>query len=462
LVFDVSKAREDSRVPDLAAASTDRRLADATAGVVDANAARANLTSLSGVQEGRGIADMLAPTRPPRLDSPFLRAFAGNPASGALPGAVRPDNAYARRISTFADSSLFKTVTGLGSLAGVESQASTALNAYTATSIAGGFRNLGPLEESMRRWRSIYDNAFENTASKQLAAMQRSLAGQYADSFIQIKKSLDVQSTNIGTQVIEGFLRAHEPQLRSALDAVVPPLSADIGRFATVYSGLAQWFGERLEAFRPKLDGVFEWLRREAGRWPRDPYGEPVPFWNVRLYRLARAAYQGDYVARARFLDEIEADGSPDNVLMIEELLKATFDPQRLDRRVDWEQMDPVGARRWLRSRLDGLKLSARREEQERKNAEQPYEEESSVVEAITSDVPELEFMEFELREDERALYEQLRGVLPEQQYWFCWHRAQGLTYEEIAARMGVASGTIKGHAYYLRRNPRFLEVLGR
>jgi DNA-directed RNA polymerase specialized sigma24 family protein len=95
-------------------------------------------------------------------------------------------------------------------------------------------------------------------------------------------------------------------------------------------------------------------------------------------------------VARARFLDEIETDGSPDNVLMIRELLKPTFDPERLDRRVDWEQMDLAGARHWLRRRLDGLKRSAWKEEQQRKNGEQPYEEENQLVEAITSDVPEL------------------------------------------------------------------------
>jgi hypothetical protein len=116
-------------------------------------------------------------------------------------------------------------------------------------------------------------------------------------------------------------------------------------------------------------------------------------------------------------LDRGEADASPDNVLMIRELLKPTFDPEWLDRRVDWEQMDPAGARRWLRRRLDGLKVSAWKEEQGRKNGELRYELEWEAVEAITSDVPELEFVEFELREDERVLYEQLRGVLPEQQY---------------------------------------------
>jgi hypothetical protein len=239
------------------------------------------------------------------------------------------------------------------------------------------------------------------------------------------------------------------------------PVFDAIGKIVAGFGMLPQRIGEWIKDVVRPVGEVFEWMRREIERWPLDPYGAPVPFWNIRLYRLAQAAYEGDYQARAKFLDVIEADGSPDNVLMIEELLKPTFDPQRLDRRVDWEQMDPAGARRWLRRRLDGLKRSAWKEEEVRKNSEQPYEEESQVVEAITSDVPELEFVEFELREDERALYEQLQGVLPEQQYWFCWYRAQGLRYKEIAARMGIALGTVKAHAYFLRRNPSFLEVLG-
>jgi hypothetical protein len=236
-----------------------------------------------------------------------------------------------------------------------------------------------------------------------------------------------------------------------------------IRKIGAGFGMLAQRIGEWIKRVVRPFGGVFEWMRREIERWPRDPYGDPVPFWNIRLYRLAQAAYEGDYVARARFLDVIEADGSPDNVLMIEELLKPTFDPQRLDRRGDWEKRDPAGARRWLRRRLDGLKLSAWKEEQGCKNGERLYEVKWNVVEAIASDVSsESELAEFELREDERVLFEQLRGVLPEQQYWFCWYRAQGLTIEEIAARMGVAPGTVKAHAHFLRRNPSFLEVLGR
>jgi hypothetical protein len=308
----------------------------------------------------------------------------------------------------------------------------------------------------------IYDGAFGNAAIKQVAAVQRSLARQYACSFIKIKQSLDVHSLGIGKRALQDFLRAYEPPLKATLNAFDPPLFAEIGKVGFGYAGLAQQIGEWTKGVVRPFEEVFERLRREMERRPRDPYGEPVPFWNVQLYRLAQAVYESDYVARARFLDEIEADGSPDNVLMIGKLLKPTFDPERPDRRVDWEQMNPTAARRWLRRRLVGLKLGVWKEEQERKNGERLYEVERQVVEAITSDVPELEFVEFELREDERALYEQLQGVLPERQYLFCLYRAQGLKYEEIAAKMGVALGTVKTHARLVKQNPIFLEILGR
>jgi hypothetical protein len=270
---------------------------------------------------------------------------------------------------------------------------------------------------------------------------------------------MDVQSANIGSQAVRGFMRARESPFRPMLDAFNSPLFDAIRKNP---AGFAMWapqrIGEWIKRVARPFGEVFEWLHREIEGWLRDPYGNFVPFWNVRLYRLAQSAYEGDYAARARFLNVIEADDSPDNVLMVEELLKPTFNPQRLDRRVAWEQMDPLGARRWLRDRLEGLKLSAWIEEQVRRNGEQAYEVESQLVEAITtSDVPELAFVEFELREDERALYEQLQSVLPERQYLVCWYRAQDLTYEEIAARMGVAPGTVKAHAYFLRQNPSFL-----
>jgi hypothetical protein len=457
--FDASKVRNEARVLDPYATSLNRWIPDAVASMVGVNTAGVRLSGFSATQARRGIADVLAPTKPLMgLDSSFLRSAAGIPASGTLLGALRPGGVYGRIIAAFADDSLYKPVTKFGSLAVVESQASAALNTSTVGSVADSFRNLRSLEQPTRRWPSMYNGALGNAGFKHVSAMQQTLAGHP----IQVKKSLDVQSANIGSQAVEGFVRAHESQLRAILNAFTSPLSEVIRKLSAGFAMLAQWNGEWIKGVVRPFGKIIEWLHREIERWLRDPYGNFVPFWNVRLYRLAQSAYEGDYVARARFLDVIGADDSSDNVLMIEELLKPTFDPQRLDRRVAWEQMDPLGARRWLGRRLDGLKLSAWKEEQVRKNGEQPYEEDSQVVEAITSDVPELEFVEFELREDERALYEQLRGVLPEQQYWFCWYRAQDLTYEEIAARMGVAPGTVKSHAYFLRRNPSFLEVLGR
>jgi hypothetical protein len=465
--FDVSKVRDEARVLDPDPPSPDRWIPDAAASMVGENAG-VRLTGFSAAQGRRGIADVLAPTRTPMgLDSPFLRSAAGIPASGTLLGALQPGGIYGRIKSAFADDSLCKPVTKFGSLAVVENQASAALNASTARSVAHSFRNLRPLEQSTRRWPSMYNGALGNAGFKQVSAMQQSLAGQYAGHFTQVNKPLDVQSAHTGTQAIQGFVRAYEPQLGPMLDAFTSPLSEVIRKNLAGFAMLApqrigEWIKRVLRPFGKPFGKIIEWLHREIERWLRDPYGDFVPFWNVRLYWLAQAAYEGDYAARARFLDVIEADSSPENVLMIEKLLKPTFESQRLDRREDWEQMDPAGARRWLRQRLDGLQQSALNKEKKRKNGEQRYEQESHVVDAITSDVPELEFVEFELREDERALYEQLRGVLPEQQYSFCWYRAQGLKYEEIAAKMGIGLSTVKTHARLVKRNPGFLELLGR
>ena len=460
--FKVNKARDDARVLDPDAASPDRRIPDVAACRAGANTARARLIGLSGIQGGHSVANLLAFTRATKLDRTFLQAAIGIRTPGTLLGVTRPDQSYARMVSASGDNSKLKTVAKFGSRAVAESQPSAALNASTARGSVGSLWNLGSLEESTRRWQSIYGDALENTAIKQVAAKDRCIAGQYSGNTIQIKRTLDVQSANIGTQVVQSFLRGYEPQLTASLNAFNPPLFDSIEKFAFGFVGLARRMGALFEVWRPKLDGAFDWLRREMEQWPRDPYGELVPAWNVRLYRLAQAAYEGDYVARARFLSEIEADGSPDNVLVISELLKPTFHPERLDRRVDWEQMHPAGARRWLSRRLDGLKLGAWKEEQERKNSERLYELEWQVVEAMSSDMSELEFVEFELREDERALYKQLRGVLPEQQYWFCWYRARGLKYEEIAAKMGVGLSTVKTHARLVKRNPGLLEVLDR
>jgi hypothetical protein len=88
--FDVSKVRDEARAMDPDVASIDRRISDAAASMAGVNADRVRLTGFSDAQGRRGIADVLAPTKPLMgLDSPFLRSAAGIPASGTLLGAVR-------------------------------------------------------------------------------------------------------------------------------------------------------------------------------------------------------------------------------------------------------------------------------------------------------------------------------------------------------------------------------------
>ncbi len=83
------------------------------------------------------------------------------------------------------------------------------------------------------------------------------------------------------------------------------------------YLGFAQRVDRLVSGWAKPFEGVFERLRRATEFYPRDPDGQPIPPWNIRLYRLARAAYRADdYEAQARFLDEIGADGSVDKVLL--------------------------------------------------------------------------------------------------------------------------------------------------
>src|SRR5215211_27276 len=161
--FDASKVRDEVRVLDADAASLDRWIPDAAASMVGVNAAGVRLTGFRAVQGSGGIADVLAPTKPPmRLDSSFLRSANGIPASGALPGALRPGGAYRRMVSAVVDDSLSKHVAKFGSLAVVESPASAVRNASGVRSVADSFRNLRSLEESTRRWQSMCIGALGN------------------------------------------------------------------------------------------------------------------------------------------------------------------------------------------------------------------------------------------------------------------------------------------------------------
>jgi hypothetical protein len=196
------------------------------------------------------------------------------------------------------------------------------------------------------------------------------------------------------------------------------------------------------------------WLDRHLPRGPLDPYGHPVPLWNVQLYLLAQRAYQGDYRARAVFLNEIEADSSPDNILLVGPLLEPTFNPIRKDLRTCWEQEPPEQARRKLRDLLAGFGKRDGAEERSLKKGEYAYEHSRRIL------TPS-EFADIEQYEDERILYEWLSAVLPEQQFMFCWYRSQGMKYKEIAAEMGIGLNTVKTYARLAKNNPNLRVVLG-
>jgi len=197
-----------------------------------------------------------------------------------------------------------------------------------------------------------------------------------------------------------------------------------------------------------------DWLERHLPAGPLNPYGRPVPRWNVDLYRLAGQAYLGNWKAGATFLNEIGADDSPDNVLLIERLLEPTFTPRRSDLRVRWEQETPEEARRRLRELLKDHKRRRLLDAADVKKGEYVYEhsrqalvfdEQAGVIQQV----------------DEQNFYEQLQSALPEQQLMFCWLRSQGKKYEEIAAEMGIGISSVKTHARQVKNNPNFREMLG-
>ena len=380
-------------------------------------------------------------------------------------------------MSAFADDSLRKTVAKFGSQAVVENQTSAALNASAARSVADSFRNLRPLEESTRRWPSMYNGALGNAGFKQVSAMQQSLAGQYEGHFTQVNKSLDVQSAHIGMQAVQGFVGTHESQLGATLDAFTSPLSEVIRKYSAGYAMPAQRICERIKVILRPLWGIVEWLRRQIERWPRDPYGDPVPFWNVWLYRLAQAAYEGDPVAQARFLNEIEADDFLDNVSLVDELLRPTFDPERPDRRKDWWLTELADARLWLRKRLRDIRI---KKDSERKAAERIYAQGERdellqvqgkhIVRATARDMLDFDpdLIEFERRERATLLRQRIREMLPEilserqlQIFEFLTH---GMTLKQIAHHLGLSESTVKVHAMHmrakLREKPELLDVL--
>jgi len=235
--------------------------------------------------------------------------------------------------------------------------------------------------------------------------------------------------------------------------------------------GFSERVGEVIASLSRPFAGASEWLRELMEQWPRDPYGELVPDWNVGLYRLARSAYEGDYVAKARFLNEIGADGSADNVLFIQDLLRPTFDPDRLDRRDAWEQREPSDARRWLRKRLSEHRNGGIDKHElpyeENANEERPgsahvthsmsaelmnpngaWDREPTYLNGATPSA----MAEFMKQERAKSLPRQLQVMLPERQYQVLLCLAEGMIYEEIAYRLGIGVSTVKTHVRSLRQ----------
>lgn len=235
------------------------------------------------------------------------------------------------------------------------------------------------------------------------------------------------------------------------------PLPAGLGKF--LYDG-GNALGQVIETLRPQLEkfGVFvgnlaagleNTLNALRTARPRDPYGNPVPLHNAGLYVMARWAYRGDYwEAKAEFLNEIGADESADNVLYLEELLRPTFKPSRLDLREPWEQRNPLEARRWLRKSLGDLKRKNGRE----KRIVLPYEENDEQARS--------ELFAFAEEESERVREAEIRSILPERQYQILMLLAEERKQAEIAELLGIGLSTVKTHAGRLQNNPDLLRAL--
>ncbi len=266
----------------------------------------------------------------------------------------------------------------------------------------------------------------------------------------------------------ELFLPARTPPALPARPLSLPEQAALVGRaiqsipetishVADTIENIPRVIGEVGASFRVLGGDIIrglDWLERHLPAGPLDPYGRPVPRWNVDLYRLAGRAYLGDWKARATFLNEIEADGSPDNVLLIAPLLEPTFNPRRSDLRVRWEQETPEEARRRLRELLEGHKQRPPLDATDVKKGEYVYEHSRQ---ALVFDEPAGVIQQV----DEQNFYEQLQSTLPEQQFMFCWLRSQGMKYEEIAAELGIGISSVKTHARQVKNNPNFREMLG-
>lgn len=247
------------------------------------------------------------------------------------------------------------------------------------------------------------------------------------------------------------------PDQAALIGRAIQSIPETISRVADTIETIPRVIGEVGASFRVLGGSIIrglDWLGRHLPAGPLDPYGRPVPRRNVDLYRLAGRAYLGDWKARATFLNEIEADDSPDNVLLITPLLEPTFNPRRGDLRVRWEQEAPEEARKRLRKLLEGHKQRSPLDATDVKKGEYVYEHSRQ---ALVFDEQDGVIQQV----DEQNFYEQLQSALPEQQLMFCWLRSQGMKYEEIAAEMGIGISSVKTHARQVKNNPNFREMLG-
>ncbi|MGI8858795.1 MAG: sigma factor-like helix-turn-helix DNA-binding protein [Rubrobacteraceae bacterium] len=322
-------------------------------------------------------------------------------------------------------------------------------DSFTRTNnVVGGLKLVGNVTYQERGWQALgpygkHDRAMDWSGS---AAGSDLLGSALAGSRVP-RPEFGASGTIRGSgQAFGGLHLLGSPAVGS--------LTSLMSRYAETWQrlsgGVASWD-------RP-FAGVFERLRRALELAPRDSDGEPVSPWNAGLYRLARAAYYGgNYAILARFLDEIGADGSADNVLKIQDLLRPAFEPRRSDRRVEWWRMDPREARNWLNERLRGRNIEVHKEEKLRRKREPSYDGmDRSMVRYGTHEVAaEAEYFRMER---EAMLQHQLGSVFSERQCEVLTLIALGWKYELIAEYMGIGVSTVKTHVHRTRKHPELLK----
>ncbi len=356
--FDLAKLKADIGVlggglgalADLNAPSSSARALDAALGAAGVDSAGLGLGAVSAAIEGRNTATALASRAAAFLESPIMRGSLSLPPAGSL-GGIETGWRTAQKVSNISGCSAAGTLMETGSLVTKAIAGAAAGEALGKASpwgtVAESLKLLGSPPAHAKRWQSLGPFNKHDWRTSGLdaaiggAATRAALAGTREPSF-----GLDAL----------GLWRPYGSSIAGS-GSFDPPVLSGITRLAGSYLRISHWLGEliadRAGPFGGLLGGAFEQLRRAMGRWPRDPDGELVPAWNARLYRLAQAAYdENDYVAQARFLNEIGADESADNVLFIRELLAPTFNPKRPDRRTEWWHRGPTEARDWLKKRL--------------------------------------------------------------------------------------------------------------